>query len=451
MGKRKGGKKADRKLNTQDVTDFLEKETREERQGLNVDRVPDAELFFVDKAGDDKAAAAAATPSKVSRKVSARQKVLRSQAILAGAHAALPVSKDVPRKPKGSVLDQQQRAKQQRQLAAIGKQGRSLKPGGRQPSAAFDPWDDGERQGDGWTDMLLPAKRQRRGAAPSARHTLVTAYEIGTGSEARRPLVPAVEIDPSGCSYNPDPELHQEAVAAAVAAETRKQLNRDLLPAPIPRTVDYQVETDELTLLQTLVGEVDEEQAEDGMDEGGSDDGAAMAARRKQRKLKLQRHELSSLSQIQRELREEEEENQAIRLRRQACSAERIAASRHLPSPAPLQLDKVERLTAEPPKLSKHKFQPMPLQVLTTEEVGGSLRRLKPTTMLAKDRYKSLQKRALIEPRRKIEQKKQGKKVEYVHGERADRAAERQQELQDLRKAKKLRKKKSSGTAAVAV
>jgi hypothetical protein len=232
--------------------------------------------------GDDKAAAAAATPSKVSRKVSARQKVLRSQAILAGAHAALPVSKDVPRKPKGSVLDQQQRAKQQRQLAAIGKQGRSLKPGGRQPSAAFDPWDDGERQGDGWTDMLLPAKRQRRGAAPSARHTLVTAYEIGTGSEARRPLVPAVEIDPSGCSYNPDPELHQEAVAAAVAAETRKQLNRDLLPAPIPRTVDYQVETDELTLLQTLVGEVDEEQAEDGMDEGGSDDGAAMAARRKQ-------------------------------------------------------------------------------------------------------------------------------------------------------------------------
>ncbi|EFN57859.1 hypothetical protein CHLNCDRAFT_15195, partial [Chlorella variabilis] len=64
---------------------------------------------------------------------------------------------------------------------------------------------------------------------------------------------------------------------------------------------------------------------------------------------------------------------------------------------------------AEPPKLSKHKFQPMPLQVLTSDELAGSLRRLKPTTMLAKDRFKSLQKRALIEPRRKIEQKKQGK------------------------------------------
>lgn len=33
-----------------------------------------------------------------------------------------------------------------------------------------------------------------------------------------------MEIDPAGCSYNPDAELHQEAVAAAVAAENRKLL-----------------------------------------------------------------------------------------------------------------------------------------------------------------------------------------------------------------------------------
>lgn len=34
---------------------------------------------------------------------------------------------------------------------------------------------------------------------------------------------------------------------------------------------------------------------------------------------------------------------------------------------------------------------------------------------LAACRFKSLQKRALVEPRRRIEHKKQGKKVEYVH------------------------------------
>ena len=62
------------------------------------------------------------------------------------------------------------------------------------------------------------------------------------------------------------------------------------------------------------------------------------------------------------------------------------------PSPARLhlfrspQLDQEERLAAEPPRLSKHRFQPMPLQVLTSDELAGSLRRLKPTAMLAKDR-----------------------------------------------------------------
>ena len=50
------------------------------------------------------------------------------------------------------------------------------------------------------------------------------------------------------------------------------------------------------------------------------------------------------------------------------------------------QLDQEERLAAEPPRLSKHRFQPMPLQVLTSDELAGSLRRLKPTAMLAKDR-----------------------------------------------------------------
>ena len=43
-------------------------------------------------------------------------------------------------------------------------------------------------------------------------------------------------------------------------------------------------------------------------------------------------------------------------------------------------------MAAEPPKLSRHRFQPMPLQVLTSDELAGSLRRLKPTAMLAKDR-----------------------------------------------------------------
>lgn len=51
------------------------------------------------------------------------------------------------------------------------------------------------------------------------------------------------------------------------------------------------------------------------------------------------------------------------------------------------------------------------LQVLTTSEVSGSLRRLRPTAALAKDRFKSLQKRGAIEPRKRIPQKSGRKKV----------------------------------------
>ncbi len=40
------------------------------------------------------------------------------------------------------------------------------------------------------------------------------------------------------------------------------------------------------------------------------------------------------------------------------------------------------------------------VQVLTSDEVGHGLRRLKAFPMLATERFKSLQKRGLIEPRR---------------------------------------------------
>lgn len=45
-----------------------------------------------------------------------------------------------------------------------------------------------------------------------------------------RPQIPAVEVDPAGCSYNPDHELHQDVVAQAVAAEYARQIDKELQP-----------------------------------------------------------------------------------------------------------------------------------------------------------------------------------------------------------------------------
>jgi hypothetical protein len=64
--------------------------------------------------------------------------------------------------------------------------------------------------------------------------------------------IPAVEIDGPGCSYNPDPAAHEEAVAEAVAAEVRKTLERELTIKDPTLTIEAGPDSnlDELALLQ---------------------------------------------------------------------------------------------------------------------------------------------------------------------------------------------------------
>jgi hypothetical protein len=61
---------------------------------------------------------------------------------------------------------------------------------------------------------------------------------------------------------------------------------------------------------------------------------------------------------------------------------------------------------------------------------------LKPTPVLAKERYKSLQKRGIIEPRVKVNQRR-GKRKVVIHGKRADNAEERQNEIREMQQKNK--------------
>ena len=141
---------------------------------------------------EDVAAAVKAGQLPRSRKAAARQKVLRSAAILAAAHNATPAAKVVPRKPKGSVLAQQRRTKQ----AAGSKGGKAAAAG--DAAAALDIWGEAAEEGDGWTAGLLPSKRQKRGPAPSVRQRQLVASAGGAivpaaaGRERPRAAVPAV-------------------------------------------------------------------------------------------------------------------------------------------------------------------------------------------------------------------------------------------------------------------
>ena len=69
-------------------------------------------------------------------------------------------------------------------------------------------------------------------------------------SKAVGAAAPAVAVDLPGCSYNPEPEQHQDALAAAVAAEVSKAIEQELQPLAPQSHGDGDAEQDELALLQ---------------------------------------------------------------------------------------------------------------------------------------------------------------------------------------------------------
>lgn len=143
----------------------------------------------------DEGTAVAVKEGRLPRKLAARQKVLRSAAILAAAHGATPVARPPPRKPKGSGQSQpaapQQPAQQQQRAAGgrVQRQGRTVDPA---ELAIWEP--EVEQQGGGWVPQAkrAPKRHKRGGAAPAA---LVPAAAAAAGI---RPHIPAVEIDPAG-------------------------------------------------------------------------------------------------------------------------------------------------------------------------------------------------------------------------------------------------------------
>ena len=79
----------------------------------------------------------------------------------------------------------------------------------------------------------------------------------------------------------------------------------------------------------------------------------------------------------------------------------------------------------------------MYVQVLLSEEVSGSLRKLRPTATLTRDRFKSLQRQGIIEPRVAAKGRKQPKRVSYTQGERADNAEAGMEEIRALQNMRK--------------
>eukprot|EP00257_Ricinus_communis_P017368 XP_015575794.1 ribosome biogenesis protein NOP53 isoform X2 [Ricinus communis] len=355
MGKKpkssRKGKKAWRaNISTEDIDNFIEKSTKDSLSGGSLSHVPTESLFFVDKSKD----------LSVRRKIEKhREKVLRCDSVLQKNPFVQVVPSSNQKKGKKKKIKKTQIDSEQKDGAK--------EDGAIQDSGMVDLWGN-----EGECD-----NKTRKISNPS--------------------VIPAVEVVPPGCSYNPSFEAHQDSLAQAVAEEMQKVYQSELGPQPVPLTVPAEhqaINEEDMYFLEADDGDDDEDnliENEDAEKRSTKTKRVTRVEFNRRARLKEQKRkeaeakkkdgvskEIDSLTDIIKEIAKEDEEKNKRHIRR-------IVA-------------KEERLKTRPSRLGKHKFEPAPPQVLLTEEITGSLRKLKGCCTLLRDRFKSLEKRGLIAP-----------------------------------------------------
>ncbi|KAG9478189.1 hypothetical protein GDO78_013280 [Eleutherodactylus coqui] len=166
-------------------------------------------------------------------------------------------------------------------------------------------------------------------------------------------------------------------------------------------------------LCEGLVEESDEDQPAGG--EAEHDDQMGRSLHQRERKTERQRKKEKE-AKI---LRAGQEAERRERLRRQSLfqlkSIQASLKSRQdeLLRRKKLREEKRKAEALQPKRLGRLKYQEPDLDVLLSEELTESLRKLKPEGSVIKDRFKSFQKRNLIEPRERAKFKRK-LKVKYV-------------------------------------
>lgn len=350
-GSRKGKKAWRANIKTDDIEEFFEKATKDANSGAlsAITSLPSDSLFYVDKSTD----------IPVKRKIEKhRNKVLHHESIL----QRNPFVKHVP----SSTL---KKSKKRNEIKTI----KSIKDASKTENSTsqFDLWNS-----KGATD----AKIKKRSTTS---------------------IIPAVEVEPPGCSFNPPFEAHQDSLAEAVADEMQKIYRDELGPQPVPHIISGEVLTEEDMYFLD---------ADDGNESNGEDVVDAndeLISQRKPKAKQVTRVELNRRTKHKAQLKAEEEAKKREDLSKQIDCVSDIMkeiAKEDMEKDSRYRrriISKHESLKIRPPRLGKNKFEPAPKQVLLTEEISGSIRKLKGCCTLARDRYKSLEKRGLLVPRTK--------------------------------------------------
>ncbi|XP_059137312.1 ribosome biogenesis protein NOP53 isoform X1 [Peromyscus eremicus] len=234
--------------------------------------------------------------------------------------------------------------------------------------------------------------------------------------------VPAVEVIPAGASYNPTFEDHQALLREAHEVELQREKEAEKLERQLALPTTEQAATQESVfremcegLLEESDGEeepgsVERPEADDGADET-SPTGPAGAEKRMEKKTEQQRRR----EKAARKRRVQQAALRAARLQHQELFRLRgikAQVARRLAELARRREQRRLRRLAEadkPRRLGRLKYQDPDIDVQLSSELSGSLRTLKPEGNILRDRFKSFQKRNMIEPRERAKFKRKYK------------------------------------------
>lgn len=493
MGKTAKGKRAWRKNIQLGEADYVDKKREDARTGGAVDELPDDALFFTDTDGGGGIANAAV----LTRKEKARNKTLRVDSILTKTRTSCPYPVPVPRGAKGpptasratkgaeTTSDRSLReassfskavakaggaTREKINGAALYKPNRRFTlddvladdPDAPKKQKTYDIWDGGLAR-----DAARDATREKHKATTKAgaKHAEAASYSKhrlgdapgsssarGNKKKAYAPKngVGAVEVDAAGSSYNPPEDARQEVIAYEVGKELRKKLKKQLDPvrAPVSNNEANQKLAEELYYAQeNLYEDASDDEAGGGAGGGGASKNKNPATSRDGKMTKAQRNK-----QLRR--REQEAEEEANRLakrhRRDLSNLKHLdarldaEAAEEETKRERRKVAREERKAAQPDRLGKHRFVEEHTPVMLKDELTGSLRTLAGTHTLLRDRLKSLQRRELVEPRRKVERVKSKSYMKYEPGAKGERETEMHESALKATEASRKRGKRAS-------
>ncbi|KAM6225158.1 ribosome biogenesis protein NOP53 [Rhynchocyon petersi] len=396
-----------------EIDQFLEDVRLQERtSGGLVSEAPDEKLFFVDTGPKNKDLKKKRT--KEQRKQLLLKKPLRIDLTLENT-SKIPAPKDIlaHQVPNAKKL----RRKQQlwERLAKEGEvprevrkaQARLLHP--PTPKVKHGPQDITERPFyDIWA-LDNPLDRPLVGQDPFfLEQTKKKGVQRPSRLLTKPSQAPAVEVTPAGASYNPTFEDHQALLRAAHEVELQRQKDSAKLERQLALPSADQAATTESTFKELCEGLLEEsdgeaepgenQRLEKGVDQSLPAPTPLVTAEKKTEQQRRREKAARTLRRQQAALRTARLRHQELfRLRGiKAQVAQRLAelARRR-------EWRQARRLAEadKPRRLGRLKYQAPDIDVQLSSELSDSLRTLKPEGNILRDRFKSFQRRNMIEPR----------------------------------------------------